>query len=98
LKLVNEIVDKNGNEILGIIPITSAVNEITIKNNSTGNAPEIQVTGDDSNIDLNLITKGTGIVKVNGDAVVLISELTENIDAGMFGDTNNELAIDGGTF
>lgn len=98
MKLVNEIVDKNGNEILGIIPTTSAVNEITIKNNSTGNAPEIQVTGDDENIDLNLVTKGTGVVKVNGDTIVLISELTGDIDAGMFGDTNNEPAIDGGTF
>lgn len=51
------------NELLKFSETASAVNEITIKNNSTGNAPEIQATGDDTNIDLVLKPKGTGIVK-----------------------------------
>jgi hypothetical protein len=50
-------------ELLKFSETASAVNELTIKNNSTGNAPELQATGDDTNIDLQLTPKGTGIVK-----------------------------------
>jgi hypothetical protein len=50
-------------ELLKFSETASAVNELTIKNNSTGNAPGIQATGDDTNIDLQLTPKGTGIVK-----------------------------------
>lgn len=58
------IADGNGNEYLKFSQTVSATNEITIKNNSNGNAPEIQSTGSsDSNIDLKLVPKGTGIVK-----------------------------------
>jgi hypothetical protein len=35
-------------------PTTSAVNELTIANAATGNAPEIAATGDDTDIDLKL--------------------------------------------
>jgi hypothetical protein len=48
------------NELLKFEETASAVNEITIKNNATGNAPEIKATGDDTNIDLKLVGKGTG--------------------------------------
>lgn len=57
------IADANGNEYLKFSQTTSAVNEITIKNAATTNAPEIQATGGDTNIDIKLVPKGTGIVK-----------------------------------
>jgi len=38
----------------------TAVNEVTITNAATGNGPSIEVTGDNSNIDLYLKAKGTG--------------------------------------
>jgi hypothetical protein len=60
-------------ELLKFEETASAVNEITIKNAATGNAPELKATGDDSNIDLNLVPKGTGGVKVGGVEIPSIS-------------------------
>ena len=72
--------DVNGNalgdgtlELLKFSETASAVNEITVKNAATGNAPELQATGDDANIDLNLVPKGTGGVKVGGVEIPSIS-------------------------
>jgi hypothetical protein len=69
--------DVNGNalgdgtaELLKFSETASAVNELTAKNAATGNAPELQATGDDINIDLKLTPKGTGGVKVGSNNVV----------------------------
>lgn len=56
------IQDENGNEQIKFSTTASAVNEITVKNAATGNAPDVQATGGDSNIDLKLTPKGTGKV------------------------------------
>lgn len=60
----SSINDSNGNELI-LFPsaVTSAVNEITVSNAATGNAPSIAATGGDTNINLQLTPKGTGIVK-----------------------------------
>lgn len=50
-------------ELLKFSETASAVNEITIVNAATGNGPAIQATGDDTNIDLVLTPKGTGVIK-----------------------------------
>lgn len=70
-KIVNGdyISDNNGNEQLIFSTTTSAVNEITVKNASTGNAPSLSATGSDTDIDFNIITKGTGKLLVNGAPV-----------------------------
>lgn len=60
------IADANGNEEIKFVATTSAVNEITVTNASTTNAPSISATGDDSNINLNLVAKGTGTVQLGG--------------------------------
>jgi len=57
------IADANGNEMLIFDTTASAVNEITFVNAATTTAPQIQATGGDTNIDLLLVPKGTGIVK-----------------------------------
>lgn len=44
-------------------PQASAVNHPTFKNATTGNGVELQATGDDSNIDVRIVPKGTGNVK-----------------------------------
>lgn len=59
-----EITDDNDAEIISFQPQTSAVNEVTVKNAATSAAPEISATGDDTNIDLNLVGKGTGEAKL----------------------------------
>lgn len=61
-----QLKDANGNEILKHTATSNAVNEFTIVNAATGNAPELQATGGDTNIDLKLIPKGTGALSVAG--------------------------------
>ena len=55
-----QVEDSNGNETLKLGSTASAVNELTVTNAATGNAPEISATGGDTNIDLKLKGKGTG--------------------------------------
>ena len=53
-------------ELVKFAETASAVNEITVTNSATGNAPEIAATGDDTNIDLKLTPKGTGKLNLDG--------------------------------
>ena len=62
-KVGTDISDTNGNELIKVTATASAVNEITVANAATGNAPSITATGGDTNIDLNVGAKGTGAVK-----------------------------------
>lgn len=63
--VTTSINDANGNESIRITATSSAVNEITITNAATGNAPAISTTGSDTNVSLSLVTKGTGSVIVD---------------------------------
>ena len=58
--------DENGNEQIIFQTTSSAVNQLDITNSATGNAPSIQATGGDSNINLRVGPKGTGLVEVLG--------------------------------
>jgi hypothetical protein len=71
LKLVGDIIDTNGNELLKVTATASAVNEVTLTNAATGGTPTLTATGDDTNIGMKLVGKGTGEVtaKVNGSDV-----------------------------
>ena len=71
LKLVGDVIDTNGNELLKASATASAVNEVTIANAATGGAPTLTASGDDTNIGLKIVGKGTGEVtaKVNGSDV-----------------------------
>jgi hypothetical protein len=53
-------------ELVKFAETASAVNELTITNSATGNAPELSATGDDTNIDLKLTPKGTGKLDLDG--------------------------------
>ena len=59
-----QLQDSNGNEIILGASTASAVNEITATNAATANAPALSATGGDTNIDLNLVTKGTGQIDI----------------------------------
>ena len=65
------ILDTNGNELALLTATSSAVNEITLANAATGNGPIISSTGE-TNVDLNLNPKGTGVLK-SGTAAVKIA-------------------------
>jgi hypothetical protein len=64
--IIDEINDNNGNEEIVFTTTASAVNELTIANAATGNAPEIAATGDDTDIDLKLTPKGAGNLVLDG--------------------------------
>jgi len=58
--------DLNGNELFKVTATSSAVNEFTVANAATGNGPTLSSTGGDTNIDINLVPKGSGIVNIGG--------------------------------
>jgi hypothetical protein len=58
--------DENGNEQLIFETTSSAVNHIDITNAATGSGAQIGAVGDDSNINLKVRPKGTGLVEVMG--------------------------------
>ncbi len=66
-KIGTSILDTNGNELALLTATGSAVNEFTVANAATGNGPTLSATGGDSNIDLDLLAKGTGHVTVKGN-------------------------------
>jgi hypothetical protein len=57
------IMDSSGNEQIKFVKTSSAVNEITVTNAATGNAPSIKSTGE-TNVGLTLAGKGTGAVAI----------------------------------
>ena len=63
-KIGGGITDQSGAEIIKFTSVASAVNEIKISNNITGNNPIISVDGNDTNVNLKLEGKGTGCVEV----------------------------------
>lgn len=58
------LMDSNGNEVFKTSGVASAVNEFTIANAATGNAPSLAATGGDTNIAAILKGKGTGAVRL----------------------------------
>ena len=61
------------NELLTFTEDASAVNHVNIENEATGSGPIISAAGDDTNIDLNLAGKGSGVVKTGGSEIVSLA-------------------------
>lgn len=92
-KIGTGLFDSNGAESIKFTATGSAVNEFTVANAATGNDPALSVTGDDANIDLNLIAKGTGVVQSNGSAVKVAGKETIWIpSSAMYPTTTNGCA------
>ena len=66
-KIGTSILDTNGNELAKLTATSSAVNEFTVANAATSGSPTLSSTGGDSNIDLDLLAKGTGHVTIRGN-------------------------------
>jgi len=58
------IIDSNGNAYLTFLETGSAVNNVSVTNAATGNAPQITASGTDANIDLIIAAKGNAGVQV----------------------------------
>jgi len=88
-KIGTSILDTNGNELALLTATSSAVNEITLANAATGNGPIISSTGE-TNVDLNLNPKGSGVLKSGTAAIKIAGTETIFIPAqAMFGTTTN---------
>lgn len=72
-KFINNgfIADANGNEEVIFVTTASAVNELTVTNAATTGTPSVAATGGDTNISLNLVSKGTGAVQANAVPLAL---------------------------
>jgi hypothetical protein len=83
------ILDTNGNELALLTATGSAVNEFTIANAATGDGPTLSSTGE-TNVDININPKGSGVLK-SGTAAVKIAGLeTIWVPAqAMYGTTTN---------
>ena len=66
-----KISDTNGNELLNLTATSSAVNEFTLANAATGNGPVLSATGE-TNVDININPKGSGVLK-SGSAAVKVA-------------------------
>ena len=66
-KIGTSILDTNGNELLLLTATSSAVNELTLANASTGNGPTISATGE-TNVGINIKPKGTGETVIGSGA------------------------------
>ena len=62
--------DSSGNEVLELTKTASAVNHVNLTNNATNNNPKITAKGGDTNIGLELETKGTGKIILNNSHVL----------------------------
>ena len=88
-KIGTAILDTNGNELMNLTATGSAVNEITLANASTGNAPTITAAGE-TNVSLNLVPKGTGTLQGNGSALKIAGKETIWVPAAaMYAPTTN---------
>ena len=88
-KVGTSILDTNGNELLLLTATGSAVNELTLANASTGNGPILSATGE-TNVDINLNPKGTGVLKSATAAVKIAGTETMWVpSSAMYGATTN---------
>jgi hypothetical protein len=91
-KIGTSILDTNGNELALLTATGSAVNEFTLANASTGNGPTLSSTGE-TNVDININPKGTGVLKSATAAVKIAGKETIWVPASaMYPSTTNPAA------
>lgn len=65
--VIARINDANGNEALVLASVASAINYLSITNSAIGVNPTLSSAGDDTNIGMILLTKGTGQFNLNSN-------------------------------
>jgi hypothetical protein len=90
------LTDANDNESIILTATASAVNEFTVVNAATGNAPQLKASGDDTNIDIKLAPKGTGNVdlatgglELGGNEVLQEATSSQQGQIRLYEDTDN---------
>ena len=88
-KIGTSILDTNGNELALLTATSSAVNEFTIANAGTGAGPTLSSTGE-TNVDININPKGTGVLKSATAAIKIAGKETMWVPASaMYPTTTN---------
>lgn len=72
---INQINDTNGATEILLTPTVSSVNYLNLVNGITGSDLQLQAAGTDANTSVNIVPKGTGVVKAGGVAVSTISSV-----------------------
>ena len=86
-KIGTSILDTNGNELFLLTATSSAVNELTYANAATGNNPSFTASGE-TNVGINLVPKGSGVLQGNGSALKIAGKETIWVPAAaMYGPT-----------
>jgi len=77
------IADANGNELIILDTVPSAVNEITLANAATAGDVKISTTGGDTDVSLQFVPKGAGMAYGNLETIMIaISDETTAITTG----------------
>lgn len=63
-KIISQVLDTNGNPIIGLGVTSSAVNYLTLTNQATGVPPFLSASGSDTDISINIAPKGTGLLNL----------------------------------
>lgn len=81
----NDLHDNNGNPVMRFLVSASAVNFLNTNNAPTGQPVFLGVSGSDSNVNLNIIAKGTGRVVILGYPYTLnvSTSVLGNVGAGL---------------
>lgn len=77
-KLLTSLLDTNGNTLLGVTATGSAVNWLTLADQATGVNPSLTASGE-TNVGINLITKGTGGVVITSSATATQSTINSGL-------------------
>lgn len=66
----SDVIDANGNYLLRYTTASLAVNYLDIANAASGNNPALSAKGSGTNIDLNLVPKGTGSITISSQKIL----------------------------
>ncbi len=88
----------SGADMIRITPEANPVTYFNLYNRKTGSTPIIGVGGSDTDISINLLPKGAGVVQANGIQIVDVSSTqtltNKTLRAAVFVDTNGNTAFD----
>jgi len=79
----------DGTTVLNTVDVTSGVNYIEITNAAAAGSPSINVLGTDTNINLIISAKGTGLIQMNEDIDMNGSHIRLNDNTGLRDDSDN---------
>ena len=75
------ILDPNGNVLLSVFPVVSAINNLVLSNAASGFGPMLLTTsnGSDANVDLNISCKGTGKINLGPASTTSLTAIAGNV-------------------